>query len=367
MNETAFRKMIQSLADTTVVCYGINDYFIGADPLMLLRTYDLRPVFFTDTYRFGGEFRGLKVLSLKELLDLDKRESVSVVIFASPIHEIYDSLTINGFRGQVFVLPSYMDETNGKVFPLKEADAKIFFLETQKIRNRLGDAISQDILDALVEGRMTSLPDGYKKAFDLSVTASGKCQYFIKEIIMLLQKKSKGISFIDCGASFGDTIQSIVDLEIPLSSTYCFEPNADDYTKLCERIAELGLESCVKTVQAGVWSKNERLSFKSMDDKSHVTKENDEQTIDVVSLDSILSNQQVDMIKMDIEGSEMEALLGAMKTIKRERPILAICVYHKFFDLTKIPLFLMESLSNYNFLLRNHSGTLETVLYALPC
>lgn len=40
-------------------------------------------------------------------------------------------------------------------------------------------------------------------------------------------------------------------------------------------------------------------------------------------------------IKMDIEGSEMAALMGAKETIKRHKPYLAICVYHRKNDLTE--------------------------------
>ena len=49
-------------------------------------------------------------------------------------------------------------------------------------------------------------------------------------------------------------------------------------------------------------------------------------TIEVVPLDEVLSGQ-VDMIALDIEGDEVEALLGAERIIRENKPILAICVY----------------------------------------
>lgn len=53
--------------------------------------------------------------------------------------------------------------------------------------------------------------------------------------------------------------------------------------------------------------------------------------------------EKVDFIKMDIEGFEVYALLGAQKTIMRFKPRLAISTYHKFDDFYKIPL-LIKSL-----------------------
>jgi len=55
-----------------------------------------------------------------------------------------------------------------------------------------------------------------------------------------------------------------------------------------------------------------------------------------------LGLSKVDFIKMDIEGSERRALLGARQTIQRYHPRMAICVYHLPDDPVVIPL-LIES------------------------
>lgn len=69
---------------------------------------------------------------------------------------------------------------------------------------------------------------------------------------------------------------------------------------------------------------------------------------------------------MDIEGSELEALKGSREIIKRCRPKLEICVYHKKEDLVEIPAFIKELVPEYKLYVRHYSNNAgETVLYAV--
>jgi len=68
---------------------------------------------------------------------------------------------------------------------------------------------------------------------------------------------------------------------------------------------------------------------------------------------------------MDIEGSELNALKGAEKVIKKYKPKLAICVYHDIDHFVSIPKYLNEIVPEYKFYLEHHTIHLgETVLYA---
>ena len=75
--------------------------------------------------------------------------------------------------------------------------------------------------------------------------------------------------------------------------------------------------------------------------------------------------ERVDFIKMDIEGSELEALKGAKNTIKRHKPRLAICIYHKIEDFYTIPKYIKELVPEYKLYVKHHTDReWETVLYA---
>ena len=98
------------------------------------------------------------------------------------------------------------------------------------------------------------------------------------------------------------------------------------------------------------------------------TLSNAERTVSTITLDEFLTDQKrkVSFIKMDIEGEERNALIGAKRTIKENKPKLAISVYHKYDDIFEIPRLIMEFRNDYKFYLRHYSMVeWDTVLYAV--
>lgn len=90
--------------------------------------------------------------------------------------------------------------------------------------------------------------------------------------------------------------------------------------------------------------------------------------VETISIDDFSERSavpRIDFIKMDIEGAELEALKGAERVIRRDRPRLAICVYHKFEDLWVIPQWIDSLGLGYSFHLGHYTiFNEETVLYA---
>lgn len=77
-------------------------------------------------------------------------------------------------------------------------------------------------------------------------------------------------------------------------------------------------------------------------------------------------NEKVTFLKMDIEGSELKALQGAKKIIQKQKPRLAICIYHKTWDFIELTEQILEIVPDYKFYIRQYaSDTRETVLYAV--
>ena len=89
-----------------------------------------------------------------------------------------------------------------------------------------------------------------------------------------------------------------------------------------------------------------------------------------ISIDNLVKERnipKIDFIKMDIEGAELNALKGAIKTIQEFRPKLAIAIYHQVKDFDNIVNFISNLNLEYKFYLGHYTiYAQETILFATP-
>jgi len=172
---------------------------------------------------------------------------------------------------------------------------------------------------------------------------------------------------LDAGAYDGDTILNIINQNISYKHIYAFEPDPDNYNKLLQNTIHHKNINCYKL---GIWSKKEELFFSNIaSGRSAIThdQQNANFTIDCISLDELFDDKEKPtLIKMDIEGAEYEALIGARNIISRYKPKLQICIYHMPEHLWSIPLFIKELVPEYKIYIGHHTPYItETVCYAI--
>ncbi len=174
---------------------------------------------------------------------------------------------------------------------------------------------------------------------------------------------------VDCGAFNGDDIHDFVDVFHGYNKIYAIEPDIVNIAQLKERIEEEKIER-IEVIPKGVYKESTTLAFSEAQGVASHMDESGEVKVPVVALDEILEGCDGSVfIKMDIEGSEMDALVGASKIIREKHPCLAICVYHKENDLIKIPQYIdsLVEADTYSYYLRFHGlGLAELVFYAIP-
>jgi len=140
---------------------------------------------------------------------------------------------------------------------------------------------------------------------------------------------------LDCGASVG--IFTRAALAAGAQRVVAIEPAAVNLECLRRNLRDEIASGRVVLVTKGVWSSEGVLSFVTdlRDPAASGFAPSGAQgasQVPVTTIDRIVADlglARVDFIKMDIEGSEREALQGARETLRRLRPRLAIASYHR--------------------------------------
>jgi FkbM family methyltransferase len=172
--------------------------------------------------------------------------------------------------------------------------------------------------------------------------------------------------FVDCGASNGDTVRAFNRrTECNFAHIYAFEPDLPAFETLQKYLHKHSFISRnVTTFNLAVTAHRARVSF---DGERQAVAEFGTATVDSVPLDDLVQDHFPTFIKMDIEGSELEAIAGAAKLIARDQPILAICSYHRQSDLWEVPIRIAELRPDYSFFLKQHDpDAWQLVTYGVP-
>ena len=145
----------------------------------------------------------------------------------------------------------------------------------------------------------------------------------------------------------------------------CFEPDLKNGERCRKNLSDLEQAGKLTMIPKGAWSEAAKLSFAAKANGMSAIGEGDA-TIETTALDEVFSDRRITFIKMDIEGAEYEALRGSEKTIRAQRPKLAISIYHKPEDIVELPKLILEFQPDYHLYLRHYCiFDNETVLYAI--
>lgn len=311
-----------------------------------------------------------------------RKKFVNEPIFvASVIYEteIVKLLKKSGFT-KIYPM-SYLNYLNPELFDYRDYNAKYFALFARGAKNKiniiydlLADKKSKSIFNSIISFRLK-----HYYGVKMDTITSNQDQYFEKNIVKL----SNDEIFVDGGAYDGDTIRKIIDN--PNWKTwkiYAFEPDPKNFMQLTKTIRHTGVN--VKAIRAGLWKNLDTLKFFGLGSPESGIGSDIEFTswsgsinpselnakvvdLPVVSLDTYFRDIEIPTyIKMDIEGAEKEALIGAKKLIRKYKPKLAICIYHKPSDLWELPTLIKKLNPNYKLYIRHYSREVcETVCYAI--
>ena len=163
----------------------------------------------------------------------------------------------------------------------------------------------------------------------------------------------KNKDILDCGAFVGDSVLVLKDYTD--KTIFCYEfykPCLEKFHKIM-KLNHITSGYKLIPLALGENVKNAKVSNESMMacpfESSHKQPKNDIVSITTIDEEAKRHNFKVGFIKVDVEGQGFKLIKGAIDTIKNQRPVLSIGVYHSKDELFEIKPFLEKNLDNYVF------------------
>ncbi len=174
---------------------------------------------------------------------------------------------------------------------------------------------------------------------------------------------------VDLGAYNGDSALSFIHNFGVYKRIYCYEMTDASMKEMKKRLE--GFENIVYR-QTAVGNRNGSVHIADFtgDSSSNAVSAQGGSEIAMVKLDDDIA-EPVTFIKMDIEGSEIEAMKGAQRHIREDKPKLAVCSYHNNHHIYEIPKLMKEYNPQYKLYMRYNGPkdpvlTSEFVTFAIP-
>ncbi len=231
----------------------------------------------------------------------------------------------------------------------------------------LADDYSKELYNAVLKYRYVRNPKLIKDLYHPRITC-----YLDDEFI----NNYKDGLYIDAGSYNADFVTSLSEkVDVSNSKFYIFEPNKIFYDNI---VNSLGNSFNYKAFNVALCDKEDRMRFLKLQSSTshlenkkynayHDTVDSTIDYVDTKTLDSVVGDEKVTGIKIDIEGSEASMLLGATNTIKRDKPIILLSIYHRWDDLFKLQEYIMSLGVNYKYYIRHYSlSVAKTILYCIP-
>ena len=159
------------------------------------------------------------------------------------------------------------------------------------------------------------------------------------------QSARAGDIVLDCGANVGVTVR--VWLAAGARQVVAIEPAPENIECLRRNFKDEIAAGRVIVYPKGVWDKDEIMPMQidpnnSAADSFLIHREGGTEVrgIPLTTIDKLVAElklARVDFIKMDIEGAEPQAILGARGTIAKFHPRMALCTYHAPDHPQKVP------------------------------
>jgi FkbM family methyltransferase len=310
---------------------------------------------FVDDYTNDQTFLGLPIVASKDL------PPAAMVVVASMLRPHTALRSLGNTEAECLDYFAFERYSGLRLKPVTFWQSFRMDYETNRakydaVRERLVDEESIHVFDSIIRFRLTS---------DVSAMTGFKFDLVHQYFEDFLNLEEDGESFIDIGCFDGFTSLEFARRAPGFQHITAFEPSVANYQVVVKNLAQYPRDR-VTVHRRGLSDTRGTMSFAAGDGSSSRVTSDGESLIQMERLDDLDINAAT-FLKMDIEGGEEAALLGAIETIRRFRPRLAISVYHKASDFWRIPEIIDMAGVGYELRMRHYTeGIDETVMFFAP-
>ena len=297
----------------------------------------------------GSSEPKITIVGFNEMLIENYKDANVIICSSKYADEIKCDLNALGIKDNQIFTRAFLN-----LHDMDFSDIEPHITGYERAFNLFDDDVSKEVIVGRIKRLLFSLP--------IVASPQPSLYYFDPGVIDL----SENEIFVDGGMYIGDTAELFFNrVEKKYRHYYGFEPDKDNYYEASKNLA--GKDN-VTLINKGLWSSETHLSFSAGLATNSKLEVGGTSFVNVTALDVYFSNTRSlpTLIKMDIEGAEYEALLGAGHIICEQKPRLAICAYHKTEDIYVLPDLIKSYREDYKYYLRHYSsGIYGTVLYAV--
>ena len=347
----------QQLLSRQVVLYGLG--FFGGVIVKNFNTEGIPVACFCDSKKTGiDQETGLQIITPSELREKYSQANV-VISVANPNNEksVYETILSLGIAKEqiyFFHVPyCFIRKSRVELVSLPYEEVLSMSHGFEWAYNFFKDEKSKQVVLDMINGYLFNTTFTYDPPQD---------SYFPNELSLHDHEV-----FIDGGLYTGDTTEDFIRR---VNGKYSKVVGFDiDEKNLASAKVNLQKYENVEIVPKGLWNKPQWLNAELGIMAGSNVNENAKDLVELTALDTWFMNTPPSAmptyIKLDVEGSEKEALAGAKNIIQSAAPKLAVCVYHKPEDVYAVMQLLHEYNPDYKFFLRHYSPYVwDSVLYA---